>query len=65
MEILLEFADDILLIIGFVLLVVAGAHISPVLALYTAAVECLVGAYLVGYSTAGSARNEVDDNAHT
>ena len=50
MKIIKGYIDDILLIAGFVLLVIAGSYVSPVVALYTAAVECLSGAYLISYT---------------
>lgn len=46
MKIIKGYIDDILLIAGFVLLVIAGSYVSPVVALYTAAVECLSGRIL-------------------
>lgn len=60
MKIIKGYIDDILLIAGFVLLVIAGSYVSPVVALYTAAVECLSGAYLISY-TYGRSKGVDDD----
>ena len=40
--------DDVLLFVGCLLMVAGGVLISPVVAVYTAAVECFVLAYLFG-----------------
>ena len=53
MRLLIRYVDDIFLLAGFVLLVVAGVYVSPAVALYTAAVECLSAAYLVSYAVRG------------
>lgn len=60
MTIIRKYIDDLLLIAGFILLVIAGAYVSPVVALYTAAVECLSGAYLISY-TYGRSKGVDDD----
>lgn len=56
MKRLLPYIDDILLLVGCILLIIAGAYIHIVLALYTAAAECLALAYL--YSRASIPKGE-------
>lgn len=65
MIIIRKYIDDLLLITGFILLVIAGAYVSPVVALYTAAVECLSGAYLINYTLTADKAKGVDTNAHS
>ena len=65
MKIIKGYIDDILLIAGFVLLVIAGSYVSPVVALYTAAVECLSGAYLINYTITADKAKGVDTDAHS
>jgi hypothetical protein len=45
---ILYVVDDIFLFVGCALMVTGGALISPVVAIYTAAVECFLLAYLFG-----------------
>ncbi|EHM37860.1 hypothetical protein [Anaeroglobus geminatus] len=62
MKIIKGYIDDILLIAGFVLLVIAGSYVSPVWsALYTAAVECLSGAYLISYTLSNGKSKGADE----
>lgn len=61
MKIIKGYIDDILLIAGFVLLVIAGSYVSPVVALYTAAVECLSGAYLISYTLSNGKSKGADE----
>lgn len=65
MKIIKGYIDDILLIAGFVLLVIAGSYVSPVVALYTAAVECLSGAYLISYTLTNSKSKGVDEHVRS
>lgn len=65
MKTIKKFADDILLLAGFILLVVAGSYVSPAVALYTAAVECLSGAYLINYTLTTDKAKGVDTDAHS
>lgn len=65
MKTIKKFADDILLLAGFILLVVAGSYVSPAVALYTAAVECLSGAYLINYTLTADKTKGVDTDAHS
>ena len=65
MKTIKKFADDILLLAGFILLVIAGSYVSPAVALYTAAVECLSGAYLINYTLTADKAKGVDMNAHS
>lgn len=65
MKTIKKFADDILLLAGFILLVIAGSYVSPAVALYTAAVECLSGAYLINYTLTADKAKRVDTNAHS
>lgn len=65
MKTIKKFADDILLLAGFILLVIAGSYVSPAVALYTAAVECLSGAYLINYTLTADKAKGVDTNAHS
>lgn len=46
MKKLLYVIDDVLLYVGCALMVVGGALIAPVVAVYTAAIECFVLAFL-------------------
>ena len=48
MKKILYVIDDVLLFVGCLLMVAGGVLISPVVAVYTAAVECFVLAYLFG-----------------
>lgn len=48
--------DDIFLFAGCVLMIIAGTLIAPVVAVYTAAIECFVIAYL--YSNAVEKQDE-------
>lgn len=65
MKIIKGYIDDILLIAGFVLLVIAGSYVSPVVALYTAAVECLSGAYLISYTLSNDKSKGVDEHVRS
>ena len=65
MKIIKGYIDDILLIAGFVLLVIAGSYVSPVVALYTAAVECLSGAYLISYTLPIGKSKGVDEHVRS
>lgn len=65
MKTIKKFADDILLLAGFILLVIAGSYVSPAVALYTAAVECLSGAYLINYTITVDKAKGVDTDAHS
>lgn len=65
MKIIKGYIDDILLIAGFVLLVIAGSYVSPVVALYTAAVECLSGAYLISYTLSSGKSKGVDEHVRS
>lgn len=47
MKTIKKFADDILLLAGFILLVIAGSYVSPAVALYTAAVNAYRGRILL------------------
>lgn len=46
MKKLLYVVDDILIFVGCLLMIAGGMLISPVLAVYTAAIECFVLAYI-------------------
>lgn len=65
MKIIKGYIDDILLIAGFVLLVITGSYVSPVVALYTAAVECLSGAYLISYTLSNGKSKGVDEHVRS
>lgn len=65
MKTIKKFADDILLLAGFILLVIAGSYVSPAVALYTAAVECLSGAYLISYTLSNGKSKGVDEHVRS
>ena len=65
MKTIKKFADDILLLAGFILLVAAGSYVSPAVALYTAAVECLSGAYLISYTLSNGKSKGVDEHVRS